>query len=496
MMITKPIIKNNIWIDKLYYIFSSAFKFLLRAVKLSLFLFCFSASINIQNNSKKLIKPFSTAFSEKLSNKAKIAKAVWKIKIGEKYGTGFFISENKIVTNAHVIEKVKDLEEITIVQEGNLRRLNANKIVSLSIRYDLALLEVDEVVSDFIILPENPLNSSNVYALGYPQDQFQEIRQTGVLTDDYFSSDNSDLRGASGSPLFNEAHQLVGVLYRGGYNYTDFIDLETLNSFIKDESFLCEDNVQKCFKSLRESFETNTQEVKNGKDSFNISEYLRARGDLTRAKWWIEKAVQQGYAPAQDNLAVMYFKGDGRAQDLQRAREWFERAVQQGYAPAQFNLALMYLEGEGVAQDWQIARELFERAAQQGFAPAQYNLALMYLEGEGVAQDWQIAREWYEKAAQQGHAQAQFNLAVMYFKGDGGVQDWQIAREWFEKAAQQGHVKAQYNLAVMYLKGDGGVQDLQIAREWLKKAAQQGHAPALALIDYFIREREGRKIGN
>ncbi len=370
-MITKPIIKNNIWIDKLYYIFfPSAFKFLLRAVKLSLFLFCFSASIKIQSNSKILIEPFSTAFSEELINKAQIAKAVWRI-IGEKSsGTGFFISKNKIVTNAHVVQSAKDAEEITIVQEGNPRRLKVKKIVRLSIRYDLALLEVDGVVSDFLSLPEDPLNYSNVYALGYPKGQFQEIRQTGVLKEDSFFSDNSDTGGASGSPVLNEDHQLVGVLHGGIYNYNIFIGLETLKSFIKDEYFLCEGNIQESFKSLIESFEKNPQEVKSGKDSFNISEHLSARGDLPRAKWWMEKATQQGYAPAQFRLAWMYDKGEGVEKDIQRAIKLLEKAAQQGYAPAQFRLAWMYDKGEGVKKDIQRAIKLLEKAAQQGFDPA------------------------------------------------------------------------------------------------------------------------------
>ena len=493
-MITKPIIKNNVWIDKLYYIFfPNALKALLRAVKLSLFLFCFSASINIQSNSKIiLIEPFSTAFSEELTiEKAKIAKAIWKIKVNEGIGTGFFISENKIVTNAHVVRKVKDTEEITIVQEGNPRRLKASKIVSLSIRDDLALLEVDGVVSDFIILPEDTFNSSNVYALGYPNGQFQEIRQTGALTKDYFYSDNFDISGASGSPLLNEAHQLAGVLYQQNAtlyqqsiykSHIMFIDLETLNSFIKDEYFLCKGNVQECFKSLRESFETNTQEVKKGGNSYNIYEHLSIRGDLPRAKWWLEKSAEQGFATAQHSLALMYYNGKGVEQNTQLARELLEKAVQQGYAPAQFLLALMYLKGE-VEQNIQREIELLEKAALQGFAPAQYNLALMYYSGERVEQNTQLARELLEKPAQQGFAPAQFFLAGMYYNGEGGEQNTQREIEWLEKAAQQGYAPAQYNLALIYYNGKGVEQNTQLAIEWLEKAAQQGYLPAKEILD-------------
>ena len=487
-MITKPMIKNNIWIDKLYYIFfPSAFKSLLRAVKLSLFLFCFSASINIENNSRRLIELFSAAFSEELTiEKAKTAKAVWKIKVNQWTGTGFFISENKIVTNAHLVKHGKGTEDITIIQKGNPRRLKASKIVSLSIRYDLALLEVDGVVSDFLSLPESPLNSSNVYAFGYPNGQFQEIRQTGVLTANYFFSDNFNIRGASGSPVLNEAHQLVGVLYKQRSNSIFFISLDTLKSFIKDEYFLCEDNVQECFKSLRESFEKNPQDVKSGKNSHNIYQYLSQKGDLTRAREWLEKAAEQGYALAQIDLAEMYHKGKGVWQDLPLARKWLEKAAEQGHALAQFDLAAMYYKGEGGVQDLPLARKWFEKAAEQGHALAQFDLAAMYYKGEGGVQDLPLAREWVEKAAEQGYALAQHNSAVMYYKGEGGAQDIHRAIKWFEKAAKQGHAPAQYYLALMYYIGEKGVdQDIHRAIKWFEKAAEQDYIPAQVILVFM-----------
>ena len=417
MMITKPIIKNDVC--KLYCIlFSSALKLLLRAVKLSLLLFCFSASINIQNNSKRWIEPFSEAFSEKhLLTKEKVAKAVWKIEILRGNGTGFFISENEIVTNAHVVKNIKDIEEVTIVQEGNPRQLKANKIVRLSIEHDLVVLEVDGVVSDFLSLPEDPLNSSNVYALGYPQGQFQEIRQTGALSGNYFFSDTSDQIGASGSPVLNEAHQLAGVLYLGEGNYVEFIGLETLKSFINDKNFLCEGSIQKCFKSSIKRIKKNTQEVKSGQDFSNIFMYLKKEYETQTTSWfkktiqafinrdieiiwWLVEAVARGYTPAIYDLGMM-------ERGLHLKIELLTKAAEQGFALAQYELALMYLRGEGVEQNMDKAIELLTKAAEQGFSPAQYKLVLMYLKGEGMEQNMDKAIELLTKAAEQGHAPAQ-----------------------------------------------------------------------------------------
>ena len=49
---------------------------------------------------------------------------------------------------------------------------------------------------------------------------------------------------------------------------------------------------------------------------------------------------------------------------------WFRRAANQGFAKAQFNLGLMYYNGDGVAQDYKEAAAWFRKAADQGHADA------------------------------------------------------------------------------------------------------------------------------
>ena len=465
MMITKPIIKNDVWIDKLYCIFfPSALKLLLRAVKLSLFLFCFSASINIQNNSKRWIEPFSAAFSEKLINKEKTAKAVWKIKGNEWSGTGFFISKNEIVTNAHAVSQAADIKEITIVQEGDPRRLKAKKIARLSIRHDLAVLEVEGVVSDFLSLPEDLSNSLKLYALGYPNDRLTEIRQTGTLKENSFFSDNSNIRGAGGGPVLNEAHELAGVLHLEFYNYIMFIDVKTLKSFINGKHFLCKGNIQECFKSSIERIEQNTQEVKSGKDSFNISMYLSRRGDLPQTKWWMEKAAEQVDFSAQDNLVGMDLSGAGEEKNIHQAKWLFKKV----YALAQYSLALM-------EPNLLLKTQLLKKAAKQGLALAQYELALME---PNLLLKIQLLKE----AAEQGYVLAQHALARIYYDDE----YMHEAREWFKKAAEQGYAPAQHMLAMMYYEGKGGGQDLNLTIKWLKKAAEQGYLLSKKILDALL----------
>ncbi len=50
-------------------------------------------------------------------------------------------------------------------------------------------------------------------------------------------------------------------------------------------------------------------------------------------------------------------KGDisDLTKDYKQAIKWYSKAAEQGYAPAQYNLGIMYREGEGTPQDYKQA---------------------------------------------------------------------------------------------------------------------------------------------
>ena len=102
--------------------------------------------------------------------------------------------------------------------------------------------------------------------------------------------------------------------------------------------------------------------------------------------------------------------------DLQDARNAIERKdykeayrlilplAEKGDAEAQNNLGVMYDKGEGVPQDYKEAVKWYRLAAEQGDASSQYNLGVMYDNGQGVPQDYKEAVKWYRFAAEQGDA--------------------------------------------------------------------------------------------
>jgi TPR repeat protein len=73
---------------------------------------------------------------------------------------------------------------------------------------------------------------------------------------------------------------------------------------------------------------------------------------------------------------------------------------------AMFNLAVLYEKGWGVAQDYGKAREWYQKVADAGNADAMYNLGLLYQNGWGVAQDDAKAREWFQRGADAGNVSA------------------------------------------------------------------------------------------
>ena len=85
-------------------------------------------------------------------------------------------------------------------------------------------------------------------------------------------------------------------------------------------------------------------------------------------------AAVQGHATAQNNLGIMFGKGQGGVQDKAEAIRWYRLAADHGHAAAQFNLGHMFEYGKGVAQDRTEAIRLYRLAAAQGDTVAQDKL--------------------------------------------------------------------------------------------------------------------------
>lgn len=90
--------------------------------------------------------------------------------------------------------------------------------------------------------------------------------------------------------------------------------------------------------------------------------------------------------------------------DYATAIKLWRPLTEQGDARAQNNLGVMYEKGQGVLQDYKEAVRLYRLAADQGNVPAQSNLGSMYANGHEVLQDYARAHMWWNLASAAGNA--------------------------------------------------------------------------------------------
>jgi len=157
---------------------------------------------------------------------------------------------------------------------------------------------------------------------------------------------------------------------------------------------------------------------------------------------------------------------------------YYQEGAQAGDANAELELAILYAKGTGVAQDYATAGTWFRAAANQGVARAQYDLGVLYERGRGVKTDLTEAANWYLKAAQAGYPLAEYNLAVCYTKGQGIRQDLPEAALWYHRAALQGVVQAMITLGAMYEKGEGVAASPVDAYTWYLVAGRRNNQAA------------------
>jgi TPR repeat protein len=97
---------------------------------------------------------------------------------------------------------------------------------------------------------------------------------------------------------------------------------------------------------------------------------------------------------------------DGQAayqrHDYATALRVWRGLAEQGSAPAEFSLGLMYSRGSGVPQDYAEAIKLYLEAANQGNGAAQLKLGTIFARGRMAPQDNTCALMWYNLAAARG----------------------------------------------------------------------------------------------
>jgi TPR repeat protein len=126
------------------------------------------------------------------------------------------------------------------------------------------------------------------------------------------------------------------------------------------------------------------------------------------------------------------------ATEFKEARFHYVRfRAEQGEAPAEHRMGLIYETGEHGVQSEYEAHKWFLRAAFHGVAAAQAKVSEYCRDGRGVPKNDEEAFKWCRKAAEQGHGLSQIRLAAMYRDGVGVERNPKEAKKWEDKVATQ-----------------------------------------------------------
>ena len=190
---------------------------------------------------------------------------------------------------------------------------------------------------------------------------------------------------------------------------------------------------------------------------------------MTESRTILLEKAERGDADAQWKLGVLLISEgttclfqnnnrNGGISCLEKAEKWLRRAAEQGYAPAQTELALYYAVHHRFTMSsyscWDFAKdilglgnenrynkmsaELYRVAAEQGNAKAQWHLGICYENGLGVKKNEAKAFNLYCMAAKEGFGES--HLGECYRRGIGTEKDETEAIKWFCKAKEHGQI--------------------------------------------------------
>ena len=268
--------------------------------------------------------------------------------------------------------------------------------------------------------------------------------------------------------------------------------------------------------------------------SDNTGKYYQ---DASEARYWYERAAQQGFALAQFHLAEIYERGWVNGIPLWRypplkgeALKWYlifsasdsvnltpvyqevsvriarlvaqmsENEVAKARAsaatwkatPAKSQLAITLPNALSAleSEDYATASRLLRALADQGLPEAQLKFGTMHAEGLGQPKDYGEAMKWYRKAADQGFAEAQIAVGLLYTeRPDRREGMWPLdlaaAESWYRKAADQGDTGGMVMLALRLFTDRSRADE---AVMWLRRAADKGEAFAQLVLGQAFRD--------
>ena len=141
------------------------------------------------------------------------------------------------------------------------------------------------------------------------------------------------------------------------------------------------------WKSVKEALQTARRLIKRWSSSEDI---IEAKGALEYGAW-------DNNPIAQYQLFSLMLNESNDEDTKNRALRWCKRAADQGYAPAQYDIALYFLYGDGLEQDNYQALLWMEKSAEQGYREAQKKLVTLYSADSRIRKNPERAKYWKQR---------------------------------------------------------------------------------------------------
>jgi len=414
---------------------------------------------------------------------------------------------------------------------------------------DLVLLKTPAKNQGPVGLADRPPKmGETVVLLGHPLGVVHLIETTGVVE---FSGSATQpmisvipsMPGNSGSPVFNEDNELVGIATRASY-FTQTksqwvspkswsVALPNLKKILdageKPESFRPVSEIASWSgKSRHWDAESSKSEKALALGQTYLGESFQDREPSKAAAIFVVSA-EKGDAAGQNLLADMYYRGDAVPKDTEKAVQlwhkaaeggntdamvrlgaeydagsvlekdrcvslsWYRKAAADGNTSAMANTGVYYLNGWGTVRDYREGAKWIRQSAENGNAFGQYVYGLLWENGCGVKISDGLAAKWYEEAAKNGNTDGMVSYGHCLEYGQGVKENKDQAIQWFKKALQGGNLQGGYRLAAAYSNGNGVAKDFSKAIETWKECARKGHKASIEKLSFLGVELEKKK---
>jgi len=436
-------------------------------------------------------------------------------------GSGFFISDNRIVTNRHVIENAHHASIKTAL--GN--SFPVKGILAEDELKDLAVLSVKVPKSQYKSLTLSkslPKEGREIVVIGSPLG-LEHTVSNGIVSairdlpgfGEIIQITAPVSPGSSGSVVVDKSGEVIGIVvsqFSAGQNLNFSIPssqiqklkigkIQTLSAWSKSKPALSNVKVKPEIDSgwlsiLKEDYNEAIIHYKNviEWDSDNAKGYYylgyvygKLRQDEKALELYKQAIrIQSDYAEAHYSLGNAY----GKLGQNEKALESYKQAIRikPDYVEAHYNLGHTY----GELRQYEKALESYKQAIRikPDTAQAHYNIGHTY----GELRQYEKALESYKQTIhiQPDYAQAHFGLGIQY----GELRQYEKALESFKQAIriQPDYADAHYNLGHTY----GKLGQFEKAQESFKQAIriQPDHAKAHCILGlhYCILNRKGEAL--